>query len=64
MECDESTLHFQVDNQLSDSQCPVVLHLSPASKSDDHRHMPAVHFTANKSASKTDNAEIYKHLMG
>ena len=25
--------------------------------------MPAVHFTANKSASKTDNAEIYKHLM-
>ena len=28
-----------------------------------NRHMPAVHFTANKSASKTDNAEIYKHLM-
>ena len=52
-----------MDNQLSDSQCPVVLYLSPASKSDDHRHMPAVHFTANKSASKTDNAEIYKHLM-
>ena len=25
--------------------------------------MPAVHFTANKSASQTDNAEIYKHLM-
>ena len=25
--------------------------------------MPALHFTANKSASTTDNAEIYKHLM-
>ncbi len=27
------------------------------------RHMPAVHFTANKSASMTENAEIFKHLM-
>jgi hypothetical protein len=37
--------------------------LSPANKNDEHRHMPAVHFTANKSASETDNAEIYKLLM-
>jgi hypothetical protein len=25
--------------------------------------MPAIHFTANKACSDTENAEIYKHLM-
>ncbi len=60
---DGSIQNIQIDNQLADAQCPIVLYLSPASKNDEHRHMPAVHFTANKSASNTDNAEIYKLLM-
>jgi vacuolar protein sorting-associated protein 13D len=54
-----------VDNQLLNAQCPVVLYLSPTSKTDETRHMPAVHVTANKSCAVNGNgsAEIYKHLM-
>jgi hypothetical protein len=42
---DGSIQNIQIDNQLSDCQCPTILYLSPANKNDEHRHMPAVHFT-------------------
>lgn len=60
---DGSVQHIQIDNQMHNAQIPIVLYLSPMNKNDDHRHMPAIHFTSDKSASKTENAVIYKHLM-
>ncbi|TRY62990.1 hypothetical protein TCAL_03981 [Tigriopus californicus] len=60
---DGSVQHIQIDNQLHSAQIPILLYLSPMSKNDDHRHLPAIHFTSKKSLSKTENAVIYKHLM-
>jgi hypothetical protein len=63
---DGSIQNIQVDSQLAYSQSPVILYLSPTSKSDESRHMPAIHFTSHKTAghsATTDNAEIFKHLV-
>jgi len=60
---DGSIQNVQVDNQLHEAQSPTVLYLSPSSKNDEHRHLPAIHFTANRMASRTDNADIFKHLI-
>ncbi len=63
---DGSIQNIQVDSQLAYSQSPVILYLSPTSKSDESRHMPAIHFTSHKSSgpsATTDNAEIFKHLV-
>lgn len=49
--------------QLPDAQIPIVLYVTPSSLKDEHRHMPAIHFTANKSCCNTENTEIYKHLL-
>ena len=45
---DGSIQNIQIDNQLHEAQCPIILYLSPSNKNDEHRHLPAVHFTANK----------------
>lgn len=60
---DGSVQNFQIDNQLPDAQSPIVMFLSPATRSDEYRHMPAVSFTVNHANVNHDNAEIYKHLM-
>jgi vacuolar protein sorting-associated protein 13D len=41
---DGSVQSIQVDAQTPDAQLPVVLYLSPTTKSDDGRHLPAIHF--------------------
>ncbi len=60
---DGSVQNVQVDNQLQDAASPIVLFLSPATRSDEFRHMPAVSFTANRANVNHDNAEIYKHIL-
>ena len=61
---DGSIQNIQIDNQLPDAQMPIILYMTPTSKTDAAGHLPAVHFTSCKSNSgSTDNAEIYKHLM-
>ena len=61
---DGSIQNIQIDNQLFEAQTPIVMFVSPSSKSDEYRHMPAIHFASCKSNNtSTENAEIYKHLM-
>ena len=61
---DGSIQNLQIDNQLFEAQTPNVMFVSPSSKNDEYRHMPAIHFASCKSNnSSTENAEIYKHLM-
>ena len=63
---DGSIQNIQVDSQLHDCQSSVILYLSPTSKSDESRHMPAIHFTAHKNVgpnAATENAENFKHLV-
>lgn len=60
---DGSVQNMQVDNQIPGAQSPVILFVSPASRNDEYRHMPAVSFTVNKNNTCHDNAEIYKHMM-
>ncbi|XP_064107510.1 intermembrane lipid transfer protein VPS13D-like isoform X2 [Macrobrachium nipponense] len=54
---------LQVDNQLLTAQCPVVLYITPQSKTDDTRHLPAVYFFAHQLKSSCTNAYIFKNLM-
>ena len=61
---DGSVQNIQIDNQLYDCQCPIILYLSPSNKSDEYRHMPAIHFTVAKTSKNgIENAEIFKHAM-
>lgn len=60
---DGSVQNIQVDNQMSDSQYPTLLYLSPATRHDEYRHLPAVTFAVHRMKSEHNNAEIYKHLM-
>ena len=62
---DGSVQSFQVDSQVADSCMPVVLYVSPSSKTDDTRHLPAIHFAINRTPPSTanNNAEIFKHLI-
>ena len=45
---DGSIQNIQIDNQLYEAQFPVILCLTPATRSDEYRHMPALSFTLNK----------------
>ena len=58
-----SIQNLQVDNQLSTAQFPVILFLSPATRQDEYRHLPAISFALERAPSPHPNAEIYKHLM-
>ncbi|GLH07616.1 Vacuolar protein sorting-associated protein 13D [Gryllus bimaculatus] len=57
---------IQVDNQLYEAQCPVVVHVSPSNKRGEeeiHAQMPALELSAEKLPSPSLNAQIYKHLI-
>ncbi|XP_047493790.1 vacuolar protein sorting-associated protein 13D-like isoform X6 [Penaeus chinensis] len=58
-----SVRDIQVDNQLLNAQCPVVLYVTPQSKMDETRHLPALYLTAHHLASSCSNAYIFKNLM-
>lgn len=64
---DGSIGNIQIDNQLWDAQYPVILFVSPATRSDEYRHMPAITFTVDRMKTHEDDnckdAEIFKHLM-
>ncbi|XP_076064677.1 vacuolar protein sorting 13D isoform X4 [Oratosquilla oratoria] len=60
---DCSVRDIQVDNQVIDAQCPVVLYVTPQSKSDDTRHLPAIHMSAYQQVTNNINAYIFKNLM-
>ena len=63
---DGSIQNLQIDNQIPNSYYPVILYLSPTNRTEDLRHFPAIHFTAekcNKNRSRLKTAEIYKHLI-
>jgi len=62
---DGSVQSFQIDNQVADSSMPIVLYLSPSSKTDDGRHLPAIHFAINRTPASTlnPNAEIFRHFI-
>nr|XP_045619802.1 vacuolar protein sorting-associated protein 13D-like isoform X1 [Procambarus clarkii]XP_045619809.1 vacuolar protein sorting-associated protein 13D-like isoform X1 [Procambarus clarkii] len=60
---DCSVRDIQVDNQLQGAQCAVVLYVTPQSKSDETRHLPAMYLTAHQILSSCTNAYIFKNLM-
>ena len=62
---DGSVQNFQIDNQLVGCSLPAVLYVSPSSKSDDGRHLPAIHFAINRTppTQLSPNAEIFKHFI-
>jgi len=60
---DGSVQNMQIDNQLGFAQYPAILYLSPATRYDEYRHLPAVTFTVHRMKTEHDNADIYKHLM-
>ena len=56
---DGSIQNIQIDNQLFEAQTPIVMFVSPSTKNDEYRHMPAIHFASSKSKNgSTENAEI------
>ena len=62
---DGSVQSLQVDNQTGDCSAHTLLYLSPCSKSDDSRHLPAINFAINRTPPSTanPNAEIFRHLI-
>lgn len=54
---------IQVDNQLREAEKPVMLFITPSTKSDDLRHLPSLHFTVHSMCTPLVNAEIFKHLI-
>lgn len=67
---DGSVHNIQVDNQLQDAHKPIILYLTPPSKNDEYRGLPALQFTLAKSPtartrsfSNSPDAEIFKHFM-
>lgn len=52
----------QIDNQLFEAQCTSVLFVTRPSRTEDERR-PALHIAAEKLRSKSQNAEIYKHVI-
>ncbi|KYM95934.1 Vacuolar protein sorting-associated protein 13D [Cyphomyrmex costatus] len=59
---DLSVADVQIDNQLFEAQCTSVLFVTRLSRTEDE-HRPALHLTMEKSQSKNQNAEIYKHFV-
>jgi vacuolar protein sorting-associated protein 13D len=53
---DGSVQSIQVDAQTPDAQLPVVLYLSPTTKSDDGRHLPAIHFGISRTPPSASSA--------
>ena len=41
---DGSIQNIQIDNQLYEAQFPVILCLTPATRNDEYRHMPAIRY--------------------
>ena len=62
---DGSIQSFQVDNQVAEATMPSVLYVSPSSKSDEARHLPAIHFSISRTppTRANPNVEIFKHLI-
>ena len=62
---DGSVQSFQIDSQVAVSSFPCVLFLSPSNKTDDSRHLPAIHFAINRAHSNvgSTNAEIFRHCI-
>ncbi|QQP35708.1 Uncharacterized protein FKW44_024000, partial [Caligus rogercresseyi] len=62
---DAGVQSIQIDNQIYDAQYPSILYPSPPTKSDEFRHMPALHFTASKQRHSLliHNAEIYENMI-
>ncbi|KAK3881484.1 hypothetical protein Pcinc_014068 [Petrolisthes cinctipes] len=60
---DCSVKDIQIDNQLTGAQCPVVLYVTPQSKTDDTRHLPAIYINAHQVLSTCTNAYIFKDLL-
>lgn len=57
---------IQIDNQLFEAQCPVLLYVTPMSRSTDPEEAarPAIQITAERvPRPKNSNAEIVKHLV-
>ncbi|KFM78297.1 Vacuolar protein sorting-associated protein 13D, partial [Stegodyphus mimosarum] len=54
---------IQIDNQLREAEKPVLLYVTQPSKSDDQRHLPALHFTIQRICTPVINADIFKHLI-
>ena len=57
---DNSYWNFQVDNQLFDTQRPVMLFVTPVNKREGPDNTPALHVAAHKVPNTEWNAEIYK----
>ncbi|XP_075234181.1 vacuolar protein sorting 13D [Lycorma delicatula] len=63
---DMSVRDIQVDNQLFEAQYPVLLYVTPSSRSTDPEETarPAIQITAERvPQTKDSNAEIFKHLV-
>ena len=54
----------QVDNQLLGAQCPIVLYVTPQSKNDETRYLPAIYLTAHQLLSSCTNSYIFKVSVG
>ena len=48
---------------MMNAQCPVVLYVTPQSKNDDTRHLPALHLSASQLVSPNLNAYIFKTFI-
>uniref|UniRef100_A0A2C9LEM5 UBA domain-containing protein n=1 Tax=Biomphalaria glabrata TaxID=6526 RepID=A0A2C9LEM5_BIOGL len=59
---DISVAHIQADNQMWGAQRPVVLYVTPLTRSDVPDNTPALHISAYKVPSGKWNAQIFKHL--
>ncbi|XP_063884386.1 intermembrane lipid transfer protein VPS13D-like isoform X2 [Scylla paramamosain] len=59
---DCSVRDIQVDNQLLGAQCPIVLYVTPQSKNDETRYLPAIYLTAHQLLSSCTNSYIFKNL--
>ncbi|XP_029047151.1 vacuolar protein sorting-associated protein 13D isoform X1 [Osmia bicornis bicornis] len=59
---DLSVEDIQIDNQLFEAQCSSVLYVTRAARVESE-HRPAIHVVAEKLKSRSQNAEIYKHVI-
>lgn len=54
---------IQIDNQLFEASCPVLLYVTPPNRNDEQRHLPAIHITAERVPSPNINADIFKVMI-
>ena len=60
---DGSVQNMQIDNQLSFAQYPAILYLSPATRYDEYRHLPAVTFTVRLLKNSSKHSIIKMNLL-